>query len=371
MASMYADYFMASTVPLSGSGITSNTVLFIPQWKGVDNAPKDVVCFVGSASGLETDIFSANGGGGSACTAANGCGVHVHSGTDCETSETQGGHWYNKEVLDVDPWALIGYEQTNSAGFGQFATCVYTGFDVASNPNLLDGRAFIVHREDGSRASCGLISKAPDGYKAGKFLEAKTVPIAGVEGTGTGHVQVLANVEESVTDGVCYIGYAKELEPNVESFLLGSGDQCNVKNGCGAHIHAGTSCENSETQGGHYYDAAEIAVDPWALESYLETDKKGSAAMVGCAITGNGAADYETRPFIIHKTDGSRFLCGLLEAYGTTCKTSIDCKKGAYCGHEGMCVPCTKKHNNKACRNEKRKQPKKTKQPKQTKQPKK
>ena len=49
-----------------------------------------MVCFVGSAATLEPDIKLVYGGEGADCTAANGCGVHVHAGTDCVNTETQG-----------------------------------------------------------------------------------------------------------------------------------------------------------------------------------------------------------------------------------------------------------------------------------------
>ena len=219
---------------------------------------------------------------------------------------------------------------------------------MASDPTLLVGHAFIVHREDGSRASCGLISKAPHGYKPVTYA-ADTVSIPG---TGTGHktnptsgrVEVMANIEESVADGVCYMGYAMGLEPDVENILAGTGGyQCDVTNGCGAHIHSGTGCTNADVQGGHYYDKAELPVDPWALESYLRTDSSGDAALIGCTITGSDAADYDSRPFIVHKPDGSRLLCGLLEADGnsggdTTCESTKDCKEDEYCGNKGMCM---------------------------------
>lgn len=316
MMSMNAFYYVASTMPLGDSTVTSNTVLFVPQWDDLDNAPNDVVCFVGSAMTLESDLKSVNGGGGSDCTAKNGCGVHIHAGTDCADAEAQGGHWYNADELAVDPWAIVGYEQTDLVGYGQFASCVYTGFDVASDPDQLIGHAFIVHANDGSRVSCGLIGEATVDYEPTTFT-AETIPIPGTEDsntTMTGTVSVLTNFQDTVTDGVCYIGMAMGLEPDIESFLLGTGsEECDVTNGCGAHIHAGTGCENKEAQGGHYYDGDDIAEDPWTLESYYKTDSSGSAALIGCAITGNGASDYDFRPFIIHRPDGSRLLCGLLE----------------------------------------------------------
>jgi len=321
MMSMNALYYVAATMPLGDSTVTSNTVLFVPQWDDLDNAPNDVVCFVGSAMGLESELKSVNGGGGLNCSAKNGCGVHIHSGSSCADSAAQGGHWYNADDLDLDPWAIVGYDQTDSVGHGQFASCVYTGFDVASDPDQLVGHAFVVHADDGSRVSCGVIGKADVDYEPTTFT-ADTIPIPGIEVSSTGTVSVLTNFQD-VTDGVCYIGMAMGLEPDIESFLLETGsEECDAANGCGAHIHSGTGCQDKEAQGGHYYDGDNVAEDPWALESYYKTDSAGSAALIGCVITGNGASDYESRPFVIHKADGSRLLCGVLEGDDDSGETS-------------------------------------------------
>lgn len=186
---------------------------------------------------------------------------------------------------------------------------------MTSDPNKLVGHVFIIHAEDGSRISCGSITEAPRDLQPITFT-AETVPIPGTEDdSATESVSVMANVQELVTDGVCYMGHATGLEPDVKSFLLGTGSQqCNVTNGCGAHIHAGTGCENIDAQGGHYYDNIEVAEDPWKLESYYTTDSSGVAASIGCVISGAGEIDYNSRPFIVHRTDGSRLLCGLLES---------------------------------------------------------
>ena len=61
--------------------------------------PSDVVYFMGSADGIYPEISlmygccGGGGGGGSkpeGCSATNGCDVHVHSGTSCDTDKTQG-----------------------------------------------------------------------------------------------------------------------------------------------------------------------------------------------------------------------------------------------------------------------------------------
>jgi len=310
-------FYRALPDPLGDSGVVSaalGTALFVPRWEGLDSAPNDVVCFVGSVEGLDPDVRSRYpyGGGGEDCTEANGCGVHVHSGTDCSTTETQGGHWYNTDELPDDPWQYVGYRQTSSDGVAEYASCVRTGYDVASDPDLLLGLAFIVHAEDGGRVSCGLIFRAdlqPTVYEA----DTTSVPL--LDSGVTSRVAVLGDF--NAVDGVCYVGAAQGLPPNERSFLLpeesGQIEQCQAPNGCGAHIHAGTGCDTKDTQGGHFYDEAELAEDPWLLESYRSTDSDGGAALIGCVITGKNAFHYGSRPFIIHGEDGVRLSCGLLE----------------------------------------------------------
>jgi len=321
-------YFTAETTPLGGGDVESKTTLFIPQWTGLSDvaAPNDVVCFVGSATKLEADIESVYGGGsGTQCSAANGCGVHVHAGTSCEDTDTQGGHWYNTETVSNDPWATIGYLSTNAEGYGQYASCVRTGYDIMSDPSLLEGHVFIVHGEDGSRVSCGPIVQASPPTNTinipsdAKFLTVETVPFAADGdgnggGDGTGVVKVMSDLSDSVMDGVCYMGWATGLTPNVVSFLVdgSNSDQCNVKNGCGPHIHEGPGCASKDDQGSHYHSDT-LASDPWAKESYYTTDSAGTAALIGCVITGVGASDYKSRAFVVHSVDGDRLLCGLLE----------------------------------------------------------
>merc|ERR1712070_566254 len=80
-----------------------------------------------------------------------GCGVHVHSGTSCDNTTTQGGHYYEG---DVAPWADIGYTSTTAFGYAEIPE-----FSVEiGNLNVL-GKPLIVHANDGSRIACGIIEK--------------------------------------------------------------------------------------------------------------------------------------------------------------------------------------------------------------------
>ena len=82
-------YFSVSTTELSSSGVAGEVSLFIPQGTA---AAEGMVCFTGTATGLEAELSAdaTKGGRGSDCLATNGCGVHIHSGTGCADSAAQG-----------------------------------------------------------------------------------------------------------------------------------------------------------------------------------------------------------------------------------------------------------------------------------------
>ena len=146
-------------------------------------------------------------------------------------------------------------------------------------------------------------------------METTTSPL--VEGGDTeGSVVVLAGAE----DQVCYVGYAEGLDANVDSVHANpASTQCSAANGCGTHIHSGTSCESKDTQGGHWFNGPALlekmgsADDPWLTLGYKSTTTEGTAWFGACALTGITAKDAEDLPFIIHAEDGSRVSCGILK----------------------------------------------------------
>jgi hypothetical protein len=88
------------------------------------------------------------------------------------------------------------------------------------------------------------------------------------------------------------VGYAG-IVSNLERNLLAS--TCNATNGCGVHIHSGRSCNNTTTQGGHYYDNTTVPIDPWIEERY-SSDTKGKANFQ--SILKIGSVDIEGRVFV-------------------------------------------------------------------------
>ena len=82
-------YYAVSTTELSASGVTAEVSLFIPEGTAAVNG---LVCFTGTAQGLEPGLEAdaTKGGLGTNCIDANGCGVHIHDGSGCTDTEEQG-----------------------------------------------------------------------------------------------------------------------------------------------------------------------------------------------------------------------------------------------------------------------------------------
>lgn len=133
---------MAHTEPLKAESSAESHNLLVPLEDGT-------LCFYGNAYNLEPSVQSFLVTAESTdCTAKNGCGVHAHSGTGCATTDDQGGHFYEGVV---DPWLLVGYQETSAMGSADYVQC------VAANVTDYEDRPFIVHANDGSRVSCGLM----------------------------------------------------------------------------------------------------------------------------------------------------------------------------------------------------------------------
>jgi hypothetical protein len=91
---------------------------------------KLIVGYAGIVSNLESNLLA------SMCNATNGCGVHIHSGKSCNSTATQGGHYFNNATVPIDPWIDERYS-SDAAGKANFQAIVQMGtIDV-------EGRVFI------------------------------------------------------------------------------------------------------------------------------------------------------------------------------------------------------------------------------------
>lgn len=137
-------------------------------WVAVLITPSGLVG-VGMAKALEPKLRASPYG--TNCTATNGCGTHVHSGTACTNKTTQGGHYF--AATAVDPWAPIGYTFTTRRGSTFFRFSIETAAqDISQKP-------FIIHNNAGERVACGLLDAISLGKLpkyAANLLRTKKIP---------------------------------------------------------------------------------------------------------------------------------------------------------------------------------------------------
>jgi hypothetical protein len=149
-----SDSELLYALPSALSESDSNNVAATVTAHAVD----DQLCFFVAAHGLEMNLDSylhmgAGVGGSFDCYSQNGCGLHVHSGKSCSDADSQGGHYYNVENFNEDPWLDVGYLYTDYYGHAYHADCVSTGEIEYTD------HAFLVHSNDGSRVACDVLSK--------------------------------------------------------------------------------------------------------------------------------------------------------------------------------------------------------------------
>ena len=123
-------------------------------------------------------------------------------------------------------------------------------------------------------------------YRA-TMVELPNATVSGVSGT------VIAFHDDGDTAAIGYGGFLKGLTVGLDA----NGKTCtNATNGCGVHVHNGTSCASSDMQGGHYYDATVVKLDPW-IDVRYSSDANGAAVFSGVVIPG-GAIDIAGRAFV-------------------------------------------------------------------------
>jgi len=265
---------------LSGNWSVAGTVTMVGDlnqtlmWdlKGLDSA-----CVSGAANGIK-----------------NGCGIHVHTGTSCATHAGVGGHYWSPSS-DPDPWLSIVYV-SDGTGASVGSTLLETGLTASQ----LADRVFVVHELDsGARVACGKLAAPPStiGVKSlmkypgytGSLVAAGTIWVAQAKTT----TQVLA-WDLTGLDTAC---------------VSGAGDA--VKNGCGIHVHKGTSCAAHADVLGHFWSPTS-APDPWLNIVYV-ADASGASQGTTTVSTGLTMSQLTGKAFVVHQlTSGGRISCALL-----------------------------------------------------------
>ena len=265
--------YAAALTELGNSGVAAEVTVF---------AAGDDIMGVGTAAGLEPRLDRTRN-----CTAINACGLHVHAGSSCANSATQGGHHFTGTS---DPWAGVMYPSTDGSGAAAFE------FYASGVPTDIAGRTFIVHNSAGGRVACGVLEPVTANVS---YAVLESLAGSGATGAVTLH---------SAPGRLRGAGTGAGLETGLSEAL-----NCTATNGCGVHVHSGTGCANGTAQGGHYYTAS--PTDPWLTVRYPATDAKG-AAMFAFSVPDGFPRPLLDRPFILHNNAGGRVACGMLRESG-------------------------------------------------------
>lgn len=210
-------------------------------------------------------------------------GWHVHSGLGCSSQATVGGHYFNDSNMYLyplnrpDPWIPVKYtSDTYGNAQGQINMVGFTVADVS-------GRAVVVHDAGGARVGCAARSRAelPLSASIGKY------PGYNVVGSDpVGQVRI-----SEITGGISLTYGFIGLEPNVTA---------------GWHVHVGTSCNDANNVGGHFYPG--MSPDPWTSVKYSSDGYGTSTGKI--IMTGFTVAMVSNRTIVIHSSSNTRVACG-------------------------------------------------------------
>lgn len=207
-------------------------------------------------------------------------GIHIHTGTTCDVADEVGGHYWHEKRVKVDPWTTT----YTSDALGAASGTVFV--DAGLHAHDVYNHAVVVHDEDGTRVACGLIEMStgldvyPD-YAGGLDVSgmAKTSDVVGLD------LDYNLRTSETMVSG-------------------------------GLHIHTGTTCDDAALVGGHYWDAADIADDPWS--TFYESGSKGRSKDHFHVYAGLDLEDVKGHAVVLHASDGARIACGVLKGKGSS-----------------------------------------------------
>lgn len=244
------------------------------------------------------------------CTGDAPCGHHVHDGTACDSAETQGSHLLRAD--GVDPWAGAGLTADANQTQNVWNPA---GMAVPSDYPSLEGKPFVVHDAStgNPRRACGILHEVDI-----TTYVAELDAIDTSDGTASGDVEV-----HTTTFGHFVTGEIQGVPGTVDIPQIGGS--------YGTHVHSGTACTDTATQGGHYPSNDEagplpqtVQVDPWGAHAYVgagvvgvpnidlsngETASFNFPIIVGTNYAGDA---INGKAFVVHDSNSDRVLCGVL-----------------------------------------------------------
>jgi len=217
------------------------------------------------------------------------------------------------------------------------------GYDTATTY----GRAFIIHKQAGGRIGCVLLggSNPNMGVKGlvGVSATADELVLSGTlfglsgprvfSASYNGNDDKYPGTSSSSIYGVVGVT-ATPQSLSITGTLYGletsQSAQTDKGNSLGVHVHEGTTCDDADLVGGHYYGSS-ASSDPWTTVHYT-TDSDGVSNFdltITAAQLGADPSSVLGRAFIVHNADGARVACALL-----TSAVSVG-SVGTYPGYTG------------------------------------
>jgi hypothetical protein len=248
-----------------------------------DNA----VRFVYDLDGVDPDCAD-----GADPATANSCGIHIHAGTSCVEAANVGGHYWNSDKLDEDPWTY-GAPYTTARG----STFVVHGYSASESA----GRVFVLHDKAGNRVVCAPLPLFTDASCVRSKLVGTLTPYPDYAGSFEVSGKVDINFQAS---GQVQFKYDLDgVDPDCEDL----GPDPNTANSCGIHFHAGTSCDTGDDVKGHYWNSAQLDEDPWTYGAYYTKGKDKEDVFYGY-----GSQSTIGRAFVLHDRSGARITCDIV-----------------------------------------------------------
>jgi hypothetical protein len=236
------------------------------------------------------------------------CGIHIHTGTTCDDKDLVGGHYWDPDKT-IDLWTTAGGTVYNTPATATSTTGSFSlnnGFDVEGN----DSHAVVVHDSTGARYGCGVLStsrKAAKGCKTPK--KPKSIVL---EACVDKYPDYVGSLDISGKIKARY-HYTSSGKVTVEYNLKGADKDCET---CGLHIHTGTTCDDEDLVGGHYWDSSKVE-DPWTTDggAIYTSESDGKAKGKFTLNAGYDVVANDGHAVVVHdKATGDRYGCGVLSA---------------------------------------------------------
>lgn len=227
-----------------------------------------------------------------------GCGAHIHVGTTCDDADSVGGHYWNTETLgdsaDDDPWNFDTY-QTDYWGRSTSGFVI----DPEIGIELNEGRAVVIHGQDGGRVGCGILEPAPESSVGVLYSDIGLYP----------GVELIDG--DPIPSGEVEVEFFGDRTLHLSHIMTGLEANCE---GCGVHIHTGITCDDADFVYGHYWDLSEQVDDPWVSSegAVYNTDATGAGSGSFFLFSGYEFHKSIGHAVVFHGSDGGRIGCGVL-----------------------------------------------------------